>query len=59
MFICDICGKQTKEYKVLHINLEPAFYRRDICKDCEPIIRGKIKDFINSITKSLTEELND
>ena len=59
MFKCDVCGQQVKEYKVLRINFAPAFYRKDVCKECEPIIRKKIQDFINSITKSLTEELND
>ena len=59
MFVCSICGKQIKDYNTLHINFAPTFYRREVCKECEPRIRKKVQDFVNNITKSLTEELND
>ena len=55
MFTCSICGKNVDSYKTLHINFPPSFYRREICNECEPIIRQKLRDFINV----LQEEEND
>lgn len=52
---CDTCGRVIDEWNSLNINLRGDMWKREVCNDCYKTVKGKLDNFIDSITVTNTD----